>query len=252
MISVITYCRRPMPKSIQERNVAKTVGTGYEYLVIDGSKGDLRFAAAYNWAVERTKGDILVFIADDLYFMNMNWGTVLETKFSADPSLGIIGVAGTQYLFADKYSLTAAGRPYIKGRIVYHLQNGDFFAAVFSPEKGDSRVVACEGCFLAVRAELFKKIRFDEQNFNGSHFHDLDFCLQAAKECGIIVTTDITVKKMSHPVYDAAWHAAGKTFLQKHRFELPASCAETAPDPSAYVSSQMVNLKGKTPQETIC
>jgi GT2 family glycosyltransferase len=252
MISVITYCRHPMPKSIQERNVAKTAGTEYEYLVIDGSKGPLCFAAAYNWALTRAKGDILVFIGDDCYFMNVNWGPALSAKFARDPSLGIVGVAGTQYLFADKYSWTAAGRPFVKGRIVYHLQNGDFFAAVFSNEKGDFEVVSCDGSMLAVRAELFKSFRFDEKTFQGPSFYDLDFCLQVRSKARLIVTSDVTVKRMAQLVYDDEWNEAGKAFLQKHQKDLPASCAPTAPDPEHIVSSHMVNLKGKASPETFC
>ena len=74
MISIITYCRHPMPKSLQERNVGKTINAPYEYLVIDGSKGPLRYAAAYNWAKDHVKGDIVVFVYDEIYFMSMNWG----------------------------------------------------------------------------------------------------------------------------------------------------------------------------------
>jgi hypothetical protein len=252
MISVITYNRHPMPGSVQERNVIRTVGTEYEYLVIDGSNGPLRTAAAYNWAVTQAKGEIVVFIDDECYFMNMNWGQALWTKFASDKHLGIVGVAGTQYLFADKYSWTAAGRPFVKGRIMYHLQNGDFFAAVFSPERADHEVVACDGCFMAVRAPLFTLARFDEKTFQGPHFYDIDFCLQVRGRARIVVTGDVTVKRMAQPVFDGEWNNAGRLFLQKHAAVLPASCTDAAPDPDNIVSSLMVNLKGKTSPETIC
>lgn len=252
MISVISLCRHPESNAVQKGNVAKTAGTEYEYLVVDGSKGPPRFAGAYNWAIAKAKGDIVVFIADDCYCMNMNWGPAIAGKFAHDPSLGIVGVAGTQYLFADKYSWTAAGRPFVKGRIVYHLQNGDFFAAVFSNEKGDFEVVACDGCFSAVRAEIFKNIRFDEKTFQGSYFYDLDFCLQVRPKARSIITSDVTVKRMAQLVYDDEWNEAGKAFLQKHSQNLPASCAQAVPDPGHIVSSYMVNLKGKASPETIC
>jgi len=252
MISVISYCRHPESNAVQERNVAKTIGTEYEYMVIDGSKGPLKFAPAYNWAITQMKGDIAVFVGDDCYFMSMNWGPALAGKFAADQRLGVAGVAGTQYLFADKHSWTAAGRPFIKGRIVYHLQNGDFFAVVFSNEKGDYDVVACDGCFMAVKAELFKSVRFDEKTFQGPSFYDLDFCLQARSSARIIITSEVTIKKRSQTVYDDEWNTTGRLFLQKHAQRLPASCAEAVPDPAHFVSSQMVNLKGKYSMETIC
>jgi hypothetical protein len=252
MISVISLCRHPESNAVQKGNIAKTVGTAYEYLVIDGSRGPYRVAPAYNWAIGQMKGDIAVFLHDDCYFMNMNWGPALEAKFAADPSLGVAGVAGTQHLFADKSSWTAAGRPFVKGRIVYHLQNGDFFAAVFSNEKGDHEVVACDGSCMAVRAEVFRAIRFDEQTFTGAHFYDIDFCLQLQGRNRLVVTSDMTVKKRSQPVFDDEWKKAGELFLQKHSKNLPASCAAAIPDPAKFVSSQMVNLKGKYSMETIC
>jgi hypothetical protein len=253
MISIISYCRHPESNAVQKGNVAKTVGAGYEYLVIDGSRGPYRIAPAYNWAVTRAKGDLLVFLHDDCYFMNTNWGAPLVAKFAADPSLGVVGVAGTQYLFADKSSWTAAGRPFVKGRIVYHLQNGDFFGVFFSNEKGDRDVVACDGCCMAVRAELFKSLRFDEQTFQGANFYDIDFCLQARNSgARLIVTNGMTVKKRSQPDFDDEWQKAGDLFLRKHAKALPASCVDTVPDPAHFLSSQMMDLKGKYSMETIC
>lgn len=252
MISVVSYCRRPMPNSIQERNVAKTVGVDHEYLALDGSAPPLRFAAAYNWAAARATGDLVIFIADDCYFMDMNWGARLEAKFNAAPGLGAIGIAGTQYLFADKCSWTAAGRPFVKGRIVYHLPNGDFFAAVFSPEKGDHEVVAADGCFLAIRTPLARSVGFDEATFTAEHFWDLDFCLRIRSSGRLIVSSDVTVKKMSQPRFDASWQEAGGLFLRKHAVSLPAFCAQYPGAPLPGPTSAMINLKGKYSMETIC
>ena len=151
----------------------------------------------------------------------------------------MIGIAGTQYLFADNYSLTAAGRPFIKGKIMFHLQNGDFFAALFSQDKGDCEVVALEGSFLAVRTEVLKKLAFDEELFGGMHFWDMDFFMQARKQGKIIVTSDIVAKRMSHQVFDPEWHAAGRQFLQKYKNELPASCVSQIPDPTKALPVQM-------------
>jgi hypothetical protein len=252
MISVITCSRAPMPQSVQERNIAKTVGVPHEYRIIDAGKGPLNFAAAYNWATGQVAGDVIVFLADDCYFMSMNWGAVLEAKFRGDGAPGVVGVAGTQYLFRDKYSWTAAGRPFVKGRLVYHLQNSDFFAVAFSAEKGDHEVVVCDGNMLAVRADLARQIRFDEATFTGSHFWDLDFCMRARAKARVIVTSDVTVKRMAQPVYDAAWQEAGTAFLQKHSLSLPDWCAEYPGAPLPGPAAPMVNLRGKYSSDTIC
>jgi len=250
MISVITCCRHPLPQSIQEKNIARTVGVPYEYLPIDGSNHASN-AALLNYGISLAKGDIVVFMADDAYSMKYNWGTVLEQKF-ADPHVACVGVAGTQYLFPNTPSLTAPGRPFIKGRIVYHLQNGDFFAVVYSPENGDFDVVACDGVFMAVRAELLAKAWFDQDTFDGEHLADIDLCMQLNTFGKIIVTTDIVIKKRSQIQFDKVWHEYSRRFLEKWSFRLPAYCSTTAPDPQHILHSQCVDLRGKAPMETIC
>jgi len=250
MISVITCCRHPLPQSIQEKNIARTIGVPYEYLPIDGSNHASN-AALLNYGLSLAKGDIVVFMADDAYSMKYNWGAVLMQKF-ADPSIACVGVAGTQYLFSTTPSLTAAGRPFIKGRIVYHLQNGDFFAVVYSSGNGDFEVVACDGVFMAVRGAHLSHAWFDQDTFDGEHLSDTDLCMQLRK-CGkIIVTTDIVIKKRSQIQFDKTWHEYSRRFMEKWSVELPATCTGNVPDPQRIISSQCVDLRGKAPAETIC
>jgi len=251
MISVITCSKNPIAQSIQERNVQKTIGTECEYLLLD-AKNYGGTAAAYNQAVTQAKGDILVFIHDDVYFIKMNWGQILENKYVNDPWLGVVGVAGSQYLYENKCSLTAAGRPFIKGRVIHHLQNGDFFAVVYSPENGDFEVVACDGVFLAVKRQLFESYAFDSSNFTGNHFYDIDFCMQARHTNRVIVSTDIVFKRRSQAAFGKEWSSFGELFLQKWANELPASTVDAVPDPEHFVSTQCVDLKGKAPIEIIC
>lgn len=239
-----------MPESIQEKNIARTVGVPYEYLPIDGSNHKNN-AAIWNYGMSLAQGSIVVFMAEDAYFMKPNWGAVLEQKF-AHPQVAGVGVAGTQYLLPATPSLTAAGRPFIKGRIVYHLQNGDFFAVVYSTENGDFEVVACDGVFLAVRASLLSKAWFDQDTFDGEHLADIDLCMQLRK-CGkLIATTDIVVKKRSQVQFDKSWNEYSRRFIEKWSVELPARCVPGEFDPERFVSSQCVDLRGKAPMETIC
>ncbi|HEX3019635.1 MAG TPA: glycosyltransferase [Chitinispirillaceae bacterium] len=251
MISVITCWSRPVADTIQEKNIAKTIGVDHQYIMVDGSTG-IGLAEAYNQGLAHVKGDIVVLIPEDVLFMKPNWGTVLEKKFASDPWLGAVGVAGTQYLFAEKYSWTAAGRPFIKGRVVHHLENGDFFAVVFSPENGDFPVVAIDGVFMAIKSSILKDIAFDDECFKGNCFYDLDFCMQINHSHRLIVTTEIVLKRRHVLSFDKVWNSYGQQFLAKHAANLPVSCTDTIPDPQNFISSQVVNLKGKAPIETIC
>lgn len=251
MISVITCWKNPAAQTIQERNIAKTIGVDHQYIMIDGSTG-IGLAEAYNQGLQHSKGDIVVFIPEDVLFMKQGWGKVLEAKFAADPWLGLVGVAGTQYLFADKCSWTAAGRPFIKGRVVHHLENGDFFAVVFSNENGDFPVVACDGVFMAVKSEVFNMAKFDEDCFKENYFYDLDFCMQINRNYRLIVTTDVVIKRRNMNSFDKVWNSYGQQFIAKYQQNLPVNCSEKIPDPQNFSSSQVVDLKGKVPMETIC
>jgi len=251
MITVIISARNPVPESTQERNIRKTVGSQIELFMINNSEGKNGLASVYNFGAARSRGEILVFMHDDAFFMTEGWGPILESLYAQDPYLGVVGVAGTQYIFRDNYSWTAAGRPFIKGRIVQDLQNGDFFATLFSPDRESCEVVACNGVFFAVRRTLLTQFGFDEQTFDSFYFHEMDFCMQARKKWRVMVTADILVKHRSMGTYDKTWQKYGQIFLNKWAAELPASCTTAVPDPANSVPAAKASLKGKVDQRTI-
>jgi hypothetical protein len=254
LVSVIVCSRRDPAWTVHERNVAKTAGSAHEYLRIDNRGGHYSLCAAYNRGVDRAQGEILVFIHEDAFFMELNWAAVLAEKFAADAALGLIGVAGTQYLFADKIAWTAAGRPWLRGRVVHELDAGNQFTmTAFSLDKSDADVVAVDGLFFAVRRELFNRIRFDETTFDRFHFYDLDICMQVRETHRVVVTWDILIKHCSGGKADDSWRDAGNKFLQKYQDRLPASCVATSPDPAKIPERGIhIDLRGKASQQTIC
>jgi hypothetical protein len=255
MISVIVCSKQPPEWTVHERNVRKTVGAPYEYLRMDNRGKKTGICAAYNAGVKLAKGTILVFMHEDVFFMEPGWGRALEKKFSADPGIGLIGVAGTQYLSKDGKSWASAGRPFIRGRVVHELNDGaEFMLTVFSNDKNDAEVVAVDGLFFAVRAELFKRISFDEKTFDTYHFYDLDICMQVRRTHRLIVTWDLLVKHCSGGNAGDAWRESGRRFLEKYKSELPANCAGALqPDFSKKPEyGQNFDLRGKASQEIIC
>ena len=254
MISVIVCSRHgptPAPGALHERNVKKTALGAVDYVCIDNSDGRRGICAAYNAGVEKAGGEILVFMHEDVFFMERAWDKLLEHKFT-DPSIGLIGVAGTQYLFPDPPGWVVAGRPFIKGKVIHETDNGaDFHLTVFSWDKTDSDVVAVDGLFFAVRRDLFSRIRFDETTFDGFHFYDLDLCMQVRETRRLIVTPDIILKHRSGGAFDAVWHTYARRFTEKYRERLPASCTAGIPDLPHRVPFESFDLRGKIQQVTI-
>lgn len=238
---------------MHQRNIEKTVGdTPCEYIRIDNQDNRHSLGAAYNEGVARASGDILVFMHEDVFFMEGDWGGVLQRKFS-DSAVGLIGVAGTSYLFADPPGWVVAGRPYIHGHVVHELEDGRRFdLTVFSWEKEDAEVVAVDGLLFAIPKTLFSTIRFDQETFDGFHFYDLDIAMQVRRTHRLLVTRDLLVKHCSGGSFDGTWQKYAARFVEKYHSELPASCVSSVPDLRNRIHFENIDLRGKAPQITIC
>jgi glycosyltransferase involved in cell wall biosynthesis len=250
MISIIVCSRDPKFGDLHRKNIAKTIGCDYEYVSVDNSDNKYGICAAYNKGVEQAKGDLCVFIHEDCFFMEPGWGAALYSKFEKDPLLGGVGVAGTQYLFSTTPAWIAAGMPFIRGRVIHELRNGEMFVlTIFSWDKADAEVVAFDGLFFAIPKKLFDNIRFDEKTFPGFHFYDLDICMQIRKTHRLLVTWDIMLKHFSGGNMNQVWLDYGKRFLEKYRSVLPVSCvpAGEIPDPARHRGCQSFDLRGKAP-----
>ena len=66
MISIIICSMNPDISAELRQNIADTIGCEYELVVIDNSRNQLSIFQAYNRGVQRSKGDILCFMHDDL------------------------------------------------------------------------------------------------------------------------------------------------------------------------------------------
>jgi glycosyltransferase involved in cell wall biosynthesis len=232
-------------------HIDATIGCQYNYIRIDNSENKTGICAAYNKGVKKASADILVFIHDDVYCITPNWGTLLEAKFKTDSSLGLIGVAGTQYLFHDNPSWVAAGQPFIHGKVVHEYKDEKkIILSVYSDVNKDINVIAVDGLFFAVPNAIFTSVQFDEVNFNSFHFYDLDICMQIVKTHKVIVTPDILVKHLSGGNFDNSWKYYGNIFLNKYCNELPATCTPEKPDITKRIPFASFNLESMVNAQT--
>ncbi len=244
MISLIVCSIKDPSWNDHERNIKATIGVDYEYIRIDNRDNRHCICSAYNEGVSRAQGDILVFVHEDVFFLERGWGPALTDKMLSDSSIGLIGVAGTQYLFSDNRYWSAAGVPFTRGRVVQLMDNKEMIS-IFNRDKSDADVVAVDGLFFAVRKNLFKKVSFDTETFDNFHFYDLDICMQIRKHARCLVTWDILVKHESIGVTEEAFLQAGRQFLYKWKDELPASCTDAVP--TSYESPGVKNWVLKDP-----
>ncbi len=244
MISVIVCSNNDPSWQVHEKHVEKTIGCDYEYLRVDNRETTSGICAAYNWGVKNALGEILVFMHEDVFLVTLEWGRILEKKFNNDANLGIVGVAGTQYLFKENPFWAAAGRPFIYGKVIHEDKNMNrYILTVFSQEKGgDVQAVAVDGLFFAARKSLFDTVKFDVETFDGFHFYDIDLCMQVRRTHKIIVTNDILLKHLSGGAFDDVWKQYCDKFMKKYRDELPVSCTNLMPGSTKNIPFESIDL----------
>jgi len=195
MISII-ICSRNIDISPElKENIATTIGCEYELIVIDNSTTKYSIFQAYNEGVLCAKGSVLCFMHDDVMFCTEDLGKIVEMHFEVDDHLGMMGFAGAHFMpsmpmywhdspFISENNLTTR-----KG------QTEECFSREFFGDKTLVEVAAVDGLCFFVRADLFKKISFDEKTFTGFHMYDMDISFQV-REAGfkVCVCKDVLVE----------------------------------------------------------
>lgn len=223
VISVIVASAVDRSWKGHEQNVAQTVGLPFEYLRVQNENAARGISELYNGMVPRARGRILVFMHEDLFFLTPDWGELIAQLMDARDDLNVVGLAGAKLFLPEQPLWTSAGQPHLHGRVIHEDRDADgVYLTLFSVQQGLQEVVVADGLFLAVRASLFEKCRFDSHLLRGFHGYDVDFCLSARAFGKIGVTADITVKHLSGGAFADQWRGEMAKVVEKHRDGLPA------------------------------
>lgn len=226
MISVIICSRtQDIPTKLRE-SIENTVGCGCEIVVIDNSDSCYNIFTAYNEGVHRAKGDTLCFCHDDILFHTQGWGNIIADILH-DDSIGIVGVAGGHFL--PKAPCYWSFTPYVSQHYL-STENGtttlEEHLSYFS--NGFADVVAVDGMCFFIPAQMFQKIRFDDNTFNNFHGYDMDICMQViASGKRACITKQILIehfwsdKVLTKPTYIRPLNVAMDTFYIKWQHILP-------------------------------
>lgn len=213
MISIIICSRtQSIPVGLSE-NIKNTVGFEHELIVVDNSKNTYSIFEAYNLGIERSKGDYLCFIHDDILFHTKGWGLLILDVFNKNKKLGLLGVAGAK----TKTKMPSAWWDCPEAnKLLYlkqHLRNGSVedWNKGFT-DKNMERVVAIDGVFMVAKRD--ERFRFQEP-FKGFHGYDLNISfeyIQLGYE--IIVSNLILMEHFSMGTLDKDWYSST---LQMHK-----------------------------------
>lgn len=226
MISIIICSRQQDISAKQRQNIDSTIGCEHEVIVIDNSGNHYDIFRAYNVGVSKSKGDILLFLHDDVVYQCEGWGVTIE-RILSDESIGLVGVLGSHIVpnFPAYYSES----PYLS----CHNADNDHgvvhsYCDGYWNEEGIADVAVVDGQQMFLPRRLFPPLAFDDRRFHGFHGYDMDLSMQVqALGKRVVVTNKIDSEhqwseskwgdeKMTRPLYEAM-----EMFVEKWYDSLP-------------------------------
>ena len=167
---------------------------------------------------------------EDILHYTSDWGKLLINHFR-DLKVGLIGISGPRFISQIPGiwwgpGSTDAGKDAI---CQYSIDTNRAdptitYNTCFKPiaDANAIEVVAVDGCFFCMRKSVFDKIRFDEINYKGFHFYDLDISLQVYM-LGLksLCVYDILIEHISNSKLDNEWLTNARIFFTKWKNCLP-------------------------------
>jgi glycosyltransferase involved in cell wall biosynthesis len=234
MISEIISSRdREMLEQVSE-NIKDNIGAEQEIIAINNEEGKYGICKAYNTGAQKSRFDILCFMHEDIIFHTRQWGEMVIRHLSNN-SIGLIGVAGGIYKSKSieawgmepiEYARMNLIQDYKDDREQKHLYSNPFNESV-------ADVATVDGLWLCTRKEVWRKNGFDEINFTGFHFYDLDFSLQVIQSYRVCVVYDVLMEHKSEGSVNKSWIKNAIIFHQKWKHFLP------------YAADRMYDVKKK-------
>ena len=206
MISIITCSTNIEFYDLLEKSIKLTCKFNFEIIKMDNSIEKLSLSKAYNKGVKKSKFPYLVFIHEDIEFINLGWDESLLELLKIKKN-GIVGVAGSTYLPTcpsgwyltdEKYNnvFIHQGFKYKESAIRFDNQGEDL-----------TPVYLLDGVCLAMRKEVWEEFPFNE-NLDGFHAYDVDICQRVGSKYQNIFTKQIELLHKSEGKVDKTYFDA--------------------------------------------
>lgn len=241
MLSLIVCSRDAKILMKLTRNVAATVGVPHEIVAVDNSQNQYGICEAYNVGAARAKYNLLCFLHEDLNFHTVGWGQVVANAL-ADPTVGVLGVAGGQHQLWAPSSWWFPGEAYRRMQVLHTIGGRLPVLDIVRPvgESGLVDVAVLDGLWLCSRREVWAAHPFDAATFSGFHFYDVDYCTSIYFKFRICVTYDIMIEHFSTGSINQMWVLNCLKYHTKWQRQLPFGVVRVAPLEEALLEADAI------------
>lgn len=195
MLSIIICSINKVFADQVQKNIIKTIGVPFEFIIIDNTISSKSITQVYNMGAVKATYDILCFVHEDILFQTQQWGAKLITLFNNDSELGLIGIAGSKYK-SKTPSGWFTGISEFECCNILHLDNsGTEQNIYFNPVNNSltQEVVVLDGVLLCCRKSVWEDIKFDEILLNDFHLYDIDFSFRVSEKYKVMVSFEINL-----------------------------------------------------------
>ncbi|SOC78582.1 Glycosyltransferase like family protein [Salinimicrobium sediminis] len=199
-----------------EENIKKTIGNiTYEIIRIN-NPGIMSIGVAYNKGAKKAKFNHLLFIHEDIKFLQNNWGLELLQIHNSNENIGIIGLAGG----TKKFLLPTGFESGIYQLKHNFIPRNEKQATNFFSKNELRQVKTLDGVFLSLTRKRWEELKFSEE-IEGFHFYDLDISLRASENFENFVTSRIPIIHYSLGKFDNMWIRSSINFhKRKYHFDI--------------------------------
>lgn len=243
-ITVIVCSRQQNPNPDLIKNIEETIGFDFQLIFIDNSENNYSIFQAYNKGIEKSSGEILCFLHEDVLLHTKNWGRILKKLFSENKDLGVIGIAGSKLKTRMPSAWWDCPQPYRSVNILQHIKENTKEHWEYGFKNNEEEVVVIDGVFMAARKDA--GITFNE-DLKGFHNYDLSYCLDYIRRgYKIMVTNRILIEHFSMGSLNRLWYESSLEFHRSYITDLPLRIGGIPEDVASRleVSNNIIFING--------
>jgi hypothetical protein len=228
-IDFITVSRTPERVNTLRQSINFAMGGAipFQLTVMDGTKYDL--FSGYNAAAERTRGEVLIFIHDDVQLLANPLAFGKPLQLLQNPDTGFIGAAGSRILDTTGAwwggNLTPQQTFQNCRGMIFHAAQNEFGIHALTWPGGSAefgQVLVVDGVMLMCHRRTIKRLNgFDGSAYRGFHFYDVDTTFRAHQLGLKNFVAPLPLLHASLGRYDEAWEKNRRIFAEKYKADLP-------------------------------